>query len=98
MAAISLSIRSHLAQSKPLPNSDARSESTTEGANPITAIKFVTCCVVPPPKKEVLAYLGIPSRPGEKIEEVKNEDKTIMKRMAETDVCTSPLLLCIERY
>ncbi|KAF8910178.1 peroxisomal copper amine oxidase [Gymnopilus junonius] len=32
------------------------------------AIKFITCSLLPPPKKAVLAYLGIPLAPGEKPE------------------------------
>lgn len=31
----------------------------------IKAIKFVTAALVPPPKKDVLAYLGIPTAPGQ---------------------------------
>ena len=32
----------------------------------IKAIKFITCALLPPPKKAVLAYLGIPLSPGGK--------------------------------
>ncbi|KAH7102431.1 peroxisomal copper amine oxidase [Auriculariales sp. MPI-PUGE-AT-0066] len=34
----------------------------------IRATKFVTCALVPPPKRAVLAFLGIPITPGEKPE------------------------------
>jgi primary-amine oxidase len=48
----------------------------------IKAIKFVTSCVLAPTKKEVLAYLGIPTTPGEK----PSGETVQLKRMAETDV------------
>jgi primary-amine oxidase len=32
----------------------------------LKAIKFITCTLLPPPKKAVLAYLGIPLSPGGK--------------------------------
>ena len=32
---------------------------------PINAIKFITCALVPPPKRDVLAALGIPLKTGE---------------------------------
>ncbi|KAJ7287143.1 copper amine oxidase [Mycena rebaudengoi] len=34
----------------------------------VKAIKFITCCLLPPPKKAVLAVLGIPLAPGAKPE------------------------------
>ncbi|PPQ79394.1 hypothetical protein CVT25_002664 [Psilocybe cyanescens] len=34
----------------------------------VKAIKFITCTLLPPPKRVVLAYLGIPLGPGEKAE------------------------------
>jgi primary-amine oxidase len=34
----------------------------------IHAVKFITCAVAYPPKKDVLAYLGIPLQTGEKPE------------------------------
>lgn len=46
----------------------------------VKAIKFVTCCVVPPPKKAVLSFLGIPATPGEK-----SEPPTQLVRKAESD-------------
>ena len=48
----------------------------------IKAIKFVTSCVLTPSKKDVLAYLGIPSTFGEK----PSTETVQLKRMAETDV------------
>ena len=49
------------------------------------AIKFMTCSMLAPPKKDVLKYLGIPTYPGEKVP--KREDAGLMpKRRAETDV------------
>ncbi|KAF8204095.1 copper amine oxidase [Pholiota molesta] len=35
----------------------------------VKAIKFITCCLLPPTKKAVLAYLGIPLSPGAKPEQ-----------------------------
>lgn len=61
----------------------------------IKAIKFVTCCVVPPTKKEVLAYLGIPTYPGEKVDESLKGAKDKIKRMAETDVRSLILTLIV---
>lgn len=45
------------------------------------ALKFVTCKLVPPPKRAVLAYLGIPLRPGST-----PEPPSAIVRRAEVDV------------
>ncbi|KAJ7072837.1 copper amine oxidase [Mycena amicta] len=34
----------------------------------VKALKFMTCYLLPPPKKDVLAFLGIPLSPGAKVE------------------------------
>ncbi|KAJ7625545.1 copper amine oxidase [Roridomyces roridus] len=47
----------------------------------VQAIKFVTCYLAPPPKKAVLAYLGIPLAPG-----AKPEEPTPITRRAEADI------------
>ncbi|TFK51348.1 hypothetical protein OE88DRAFT_1630070 [Heliocybe sulcata] len=46
----------------------------------VKAVKFITCYLLPPPKKVVLAYLGIPLSPG-----AKPEPKTEVVRKAEVD-------------
>jgi primary-amine oxidase len=48
----------------------------------VKAIKFITCYLLPPPKKVVLAYLGIPLTPGGKPEAA----TTDIVRQAEVDV------------
>lgn len=50
----------------------------------IKAIKFITCSLLPAPKKAVLAYLGIPLTPGGK-----PEAPIPIVRKAEVDVRTS---------
>ena len=47
----------------------------------LIAIKFITCTLLPPPKKAVLAYLGIPLGPGEK-----PDTPVSIVRKAEVDV------------
>ncbi|KAF7362373.1 Amine oxidase [Mycena venus] len=47
----------------------------------VKAIKFITCYLVPPPKKAVLAYLGIPLAPG-----AKPEAPVPITRKAEADI------------
>ena len=47
----------------------------------IKAVKFITCTLLAPPKRAVLAHLGIPVAPGEKPEE-----PTPIVRRAESDV------------
>jgi len=54
----------------------------------IKAIKFVTCATAMPPKRDVLAYLGIPLATGERPEVLQKE---LFKR-GDVDVSTS---LCI---
>ncbi|KAE9395556.1 peroxisomal copper amine oxidase [Gymnopus androsaceus JB14] len=54
IVAVTLTVRHHI-------TSKAEFES-------IKAIKFITTYLLPPPKKAVLAYLGIPLAPGEKAE------------------------------
>ncbi|THU79486.1 hypothetical protein K435DRAFT_823888 [Dendrothele bispora CBS 962.96] len=46
----------------------------------VKAVRFITCYLVPPPKKAVLAYLGIPLEPGKEPEE-----KVEIVRRAEVD-------------
>ncbi|EPQ53081.1 hypothetical protein GLOTRDRAFT_122375 [Gloeophyllum trabeum ATCC 11539] len=46
----------------------------------VKAIRFLTCYLLPPPKKVVLAYLGIPLSPG-----AKPEPKSEIVRKAEAD-------------
>ncbi|KAF8150485.1 peroxisomal copper amine oxidase [Mycena galopus ATCC 62051] len=48
----------------------------------IKAIKFMTCYLLPPPKKAVLAFLGIPLAPG-----AQPEESILITRKAEVDVC-----------
>jgi hypothetical protein len=50
---------------------------------PIKAIRFITNYLLPPPKRAVLAYLGIPLAMGET---VKDEDRVHIVRKAEVDV------------
>ncbi|KAJ6590020.1 copper amine oxidase [Mycena vulgaris] len=47
----------------------------------VKAIKFITCYLLPPPKKAVLAYLGIPLAPG-----AKPEAPGLITRKAEADI------------
>jgi len=49
----------------------------------IKAIRFITNYLLPPPKRAVLAYLGIPLATGET---VKSEDRVPIVRKAEVDV------------
>lgn len=49
----------------------------------IKAIRFITNYLILPPKRAVLAHLGIPLTPGGKIEE---KDKVPIVRKAEVDV------------
>jgi primary-amine oxidase len=48
---------------------------------PIKAIKFIICNLLPPPKRAVLAHLGIPLEPG-----AKPEEPVPVVRKAEIDV------------
>ncbi|TFY63045.1 hypothetical protein EVJ58_g3471 [Rhodofomes roseus] len=54
----------------------------TAAKTDIKAIRFITSYLLPPPKKAVLAYLGIPLNPGEKAEQVPQ-----IVRKAEADFC-----------
>ncbi|KAJ7099470.1 copper amine oxidase [Mycena belliarum] len=47
----------------------------------VKAVKFITCYLLPPPKKAVLAYLGIPLAPG-----AKPEAPVPITRKAEADI------------
>ncbi|KAJ6491696.1 copper amine oxidase [Mycena vitilis] len=47
----------------------------------VKAIKFMTCYLLPPPKKAVLAFLGIPLAPG-----AEPEDRIPITRKAEVDL------------
>ena len=49
----------------------------------VKAIRFLTNYLLPPPKRAVLAYLGIPLATGEP---VKDEDRVPIIRKAEVDV------------
>ena len=49
----------------------------------IKAVRFITNYLLPPPKRAVLAHLGIPLVTGEKVRE---EDKVSLVRKAEVDV------------
>lgn len=69
IVAVTLTVRHHI-------TSKAEFES-------IKAIKFITTYLLPPPKKAVLAYLGIPLAPGEKA-----EPPAKIVRRAEVDVST----------
>lgn len=70
----------------------------------IKAVKFITCYLLPPPKKAVLAHLGIPLAPGREPEpqtpiirkaeiDVRNNDLTLIRRGAE---CTGVVFGCCE--
>lgn len=48
----------------------------------IKAVRFITTSLLPPPKRDVLAYLGIPLQTGEKPEAA----PTIVRK-SEVDVC-----------
>lgn len=48
----------------------------------IKAVKFICCNIIAPPKRDVLAYLGIPTEPGKLAEKLTN----VLLRRAETDV------------
>lgn len=50
----------------------------------VKAVKFATCCLLPPPKKAVLAFLGIPLAPG-----AKPEPRVAITRKADVDVRAS---------
>ena len=56
----------------------------------LKAIKFMTCALLPPPKKAVLAYLGIPLVPGGK-----PDTPVPILRKAEVDVSVVVLLLIL---
>ncbi|KAJ7188863.1 copper amine oxidase [Mycena filopes] len=47
----------------------------------VKALKFISCYLLPPPKKAVLAYLGIPLAPG-----TKPEEPILITRKAEVDI------------
>ena len=47
----------------------------------IKAVRFITTALLPPPKRDVLAYLGIPLKTGEK-----PEPAPAIVRKAEVDV------------
>jgi hypothetical protein len=55
----------------------------------IKAIRFITNYLLPPPKRAVLAHLGIPLATGET---VKDEDRVPIVRKAEVDVSLMPLI------
>ena len=48
----------------------------------IKAVRFITTCLLPPPKRDVLAYLGIPLETGKPAQPA----PTIVRK-SETDVC-----------
>ena len=56
---------------------------------PIKAVKFITANIIPPPKKDVLAFLGIPLQTGEAPETVSG-----YVRKAEVDV-SETLYSCV---
>lgn len=56
----------------------------------VKASKFITCALIPPPKAQVLAYLGIATAPGEKPAPIPNEP---LKRRGEIDVCATHLMI-----
>ena len=56
----------------------------TAAKTDIKAVRFITICLLPPPKRDVLAYLGIPLETGEKPQAA----PTIVRR-AEADVSVS---------
>ena len=49
----------------------------------VKAVRFITNYLLPPPKRAVLAHLGIPLATGEL---VKDEDRILIVRKAEVDV------------
>lgn len=53
----------------------------TTANTPIKAVRFITCTLLPPPKKDVLAALGIPLTPGGR-----REAPVDIIRKAESDV------------
>jgi len=59
----------------------------------VKAIRFLTNYLLPPPKRAVLAHLGIPLATGEP---VKDEDRVPIVRKAEVDVsCVFESLLVL---
>jgi hypothetical protein len=66
----------------------------TAEKTPIKAIRFITCYLLPPPKKDVLAYLGIPLAPGEK---PKPFEGTLVRK-AEVDVRSQSMLSYADAY
>lgn len=50
---------------------------------PVKAVRFITNYLLPPPKRAVLAHLGIPLATGEP---AKDEDRIPIVRKAEVDV------------
>ena len=61
---------------------------------PVKAVRFITNYLFPPPKRAVLAHLGIPFATGEK---VRDEDRVPIIRKAEVDVSRAPLILPCSR-
>lgn len=56
----------------------------------IKAIRFISIALLPAPKRDVLAYLGIPLKTGEKPEEKKE-----IVRKAEVDVSSISSVTCL---
>jgi hypothetical protein len=54
----------------------------------VRAVRFITNYLLPPPKRAVLAHLGIPLATGEA---VKDEDRIPIVRKAEVDVSRPPI-------
>ena len=53
----------------------------------VKAVRFITNYLFPPPKRAVLAHLGIPFATGEN---VRDEDRVPIIRKAEVDVSRAP--------
>lgn len=66
----------------------------TAESTDIKAIRFITSCLVPPPKKAVLAHLGIPLNPGEEPEKPPPE----IVRRAEADVSPIRYTMILRSY
>lgn len=58
----------------------------------VKALRFIVCNLLPPPKKQVLAYLGIPLVTGQKPDPHPGE----LPRKAEVDVSVSPKYLLLQ--
>lgn len=58
----------------------------------VKALRFIVCSLLPPPKKQVLAYLGIPLVAGQEPGPHPGE----LPRKAEVDVSTRPRMLSFQ--